>query len=444
MGDSKYLHPVALTWSQGPQKLKKLKNKLKLYFGSKSKSDGGECEIRDSDCSPGYITIYFKEEAARDRVLQRKDHELKLPDGTTLQLEVRLPEDTQSATTSPPPQDKAGVFPGKPTPKKEEVSPSHSSPLVLIENIQDSHSPEILNLLVENMSGKSMDTDFYIERIPEIQCAVITFTCDIDIADFIRQFSGSLRVIQHKMTARDLEDIRSVRVEGIPPNTPEDMVTLYFESARNGGVSVEDVEMLSEERAALVTFHQAGVLRTVMTKRHMLNNEEISVYPYYPSIGHCLYGKEGPHMEIPDSVEIPISPHILAFILRNEQIKLNVEKAMADIYCEITWPNLDLPNPVIKLSLPSTLSSHLRTLAKIVPTWSDKVHKKFKASISKYKAAECDLKPPVWEAIKEKMSSSSYDGVLIKPDLAAEKVFIVGISEDIRGIEPIFRQLVEE
>ncbi|CAI9592416.1 unnamed protein product, partial [Staurois parvus] len=36
------------------------------------------------------------------------------------------------------------------------------------------------------------------------------------------------------------------------------------------------------------------------------------------------------------------------------------------------------------------------------------------------------------------------DGVLIKPDLAAEKVFIVGISEDIRGIEPIFRQLVEE
>ncbi|CAI9608554.1 unnamed protein product [Staurois parvus] len=260
MGDSKYLHPVALIWSQGPEKLKKLKNKLQLYFGSKSKSDGGECEIRDSDCIPGYITIYFKEEKARDRVLQRKDHELKLPDGTTLQLEVRLPEDTQSTTTSPPPQDKPEVScqgsPWKPTPEKEEVSPSHSSPLVLIENIQDRHTPQMLKLLVENISRRSMDTDFYIERIPEIQSAVITFTCDIDIADFIEKFSGSPRVKQHKLTARSLEETRSVRVEGIPPNTPEDMVTLYFESARNGGGSVEDVEMLSDERAALVTFHR--------------------------------------------------------------------------------------------------------------------------------------------------------------------------------------------
>ncbi|CAI9592420.1 unnamed protein product [Staurois parvus] len=324
MGDSTYLHPVALTWSQGPKKLKKLKNKLQLYFGSKSKSDGGECEIRDSDCSPGYITIYFKEEAARDRVLQRKDHELKLPDGTTLQLEVRLPEDTQSTTTSPPPQDRAGASQAEKSrnlPEKKEVSPSRSSSPVLIENLQDSCTSEILSLLVGNTSGKSMDTDFYIERIPEIQSAVITFTCDIDIADFIGKFSGSRRVKQHKLKARRLEEIRSIRVERIPSNTPEDMVTLYFESAKNGGGSVEDLEMLLDERAALVTFQEEGVLKTVMTKRHMLNNNPISLYPYYPSIGHCLYGKEGPHMEIPDSVKIPISPHILAFILKNEQIK---------------------------------------------------------------------------------------------------------------------------
>ncbi|XP_040214244.1 protein mono-ADP-ribosyltransferase PARP14-like [Rana temporaria] len=202
--------------------------------------------------------------------------------------------------------------------------------------------------------------------------------------------------------------------------------------------------MLSDEGSALVTFHQAGVLKTVMTKRHVLNNKTISVYPYYPSIGHCLYGKDGPRIEIPDSVEILISPHILAFILKDEQIKQNVEKAMADVSCDITWPNVDHPTPVIKLSLPSTLSSHLRTLAKIVPTWSDNVYKTFKAFISKYKAAECDLKPPVWEAIKEKMSSPQYDGVLIKPDLAVEKAFIVGISEDVEKIEPIFRKLVEE
>ncbi|XP_073490605.1 protein mono-ADP-ribosyltransferase PARP14-like [Aquarana catesbeiana] len=454
MGDSKYLHPVALTWSQGPQKLKKLKNKLQLYFWSKNKSDGGDCEIRDTDCTRGYVLIYFKEEAAQDRVLQRKTHELKLPDGGTLQLEVQLPEDIQSTETSPPPQDEAGASKteksqnlpgtGKPTPEKEEVLPSRLSTSVLIENIPDSCTPEMLNLLVGNISDRSMDTDFYIENIPEIQSAVITFTCDIDIDDFIGKFSGSSRVKRQKIIAKSLEETRSVRVEGIHPSTPEDMVTLYFESAKNGGGRVEDMEMLSDEGAALVTFHQAGVLNTVMRKRHVLNNNTISVYPYYPSIGHCLYGKDGPHIEIPDSVEIPISPHILAFILKDEQIKLNAEKAVADVSCDITWPNVDHPTPVIKLSLPSTLSSHLQTLVKIIPTWSDNVHRKFKAFISKYKAAECDLKPSVWEAIKEKMSSSSYDGVLIKPDLAAEKVFIVGISEDVETIEPIFRKLLEE
>ncbi|XP_077305873.1 protein mono-ADP-ribosyltransferase PARP14-like [Lithobates pipiens] len=452
MGDSKYLHPVALTWSQGPQKLKKLRNKLQLYFGSKSKSDGGECEIRDTDCTQGYILIHYKEETARDRVLQRKTHELKLPDGTTLQLEVRLPEDIQSTETSPAPRDEAGdcktkksqKLPGKPTPERcpPEVSPSRLSSLVLIENIPDSCTSEILNLLVENISDRSVDVDFYIERIPEIQSAVITFTCDIDIADFIGKFSGSPRVKQQKITAKSLEETRSVRVEGIPRNTPEDMVTLYLESARNGGGSVEDLKMLSDEGAALVTFQQAGVLKTVMTKQHMLNNKKISVYPYYPSIGHCLYGKDGPHIEMPDSVEIPICPHILAFILKDGQIKLNVEKEMANVSCDITWPNVDHPTPAMKLSLSRNLSSHLRTLAKIVPTWSDNIHRKFNAFISKYKATECDLKPPVWEAIKEK--SSSYDGVLIKPDLVAEKAFIVGISEDVQKIEPIFRKQVEE
>ncbi|XP_077305872.1 protein mono-ADP-ribosyltransferase PARP14-like [Lithobates pipiens] len=452
MGDSKYLHPVALTWNQEPQKLKKLKNKLQLYFGSKSKSDGGECEIRDTDCTRGYILIYYKEETARDRVLQRKTHELTLPDGATLQLEVRLPEDIQSTETSPPPQAEAGASKseksqnlpgtGKPTPEKAEVSPSRLSSPVLIENIPDSFTPEILNLLVGNISDRSVDVDFYIENIPEIQSAVITFTCDIDIDDFIGKFSRNPRVKQQKITAKSLEETRSVRVEGIHPSTPEDMVMLYFESAKNGGGSVEDMEMLSDEGAALVTFHQAGAVKTVMTKKHVLHNKTILLYPYYPSIGHCLYGKDGPRIEIPDSVEVPISPYILAFILTDGQNKQKIEKAMSDVSCDITWPNVDHPTPAIKLSLPRTLFSHLRTLAKIIPTWRDNVHKEYNAFISKYKAAECDLKPPVWEAIKEK--SSSYDGVLIKPDLAAEKAFIVGISEDVTKIEPIFRKHVEE
>ncbi|XP_072275175.1 protein mono-ADP-ribosyltransferase PARP14-like [Pyxicephalus adspersus] len=290
--------------------------------------------------------------------------------------------------------------------EKEEVSPSYSSTLVLIENIQDNCIPEIINLLVENISKKLADIDFFIERIPEIHSAVITFTCDIDTADFIGKFSSCHRAQGQGVTARSLEESRTVRVEGIPPKTPETMIELYFESARNGGGSVQNVVMLPDENAVLVTFYLPEVLQTLMTRQHAFNNQAVSVYPYYTSIGHCLYGQKGPHTAIPDSEEIPISLHITEFISKDPQKKIIVENAMANIYCDITWPDLGHPTPVIKLSFLNTLSCQLWTLAKVAPTWKNKVHAEFSRLMSMYKVIECDLKPPVWEAIREKVSSS--------------------------------------
>ncbi|XP_073490612.1 protein mono-ADP-ribosyltransferase PARP14-like [Aquarana catesbeiana] len=461
MGDGKYQHPVALHWDQGPEKLKPLKNKLQLYFGSKSKSDGGECEIRETDCSRGYVLIYYKEEGARDRVLQRKTHHLKLPNGTTLQLIVRLPEDGQSTQSSAPSEDaktppptqedpadhKVHQIPGeeeKPTREDDEVTLDPPSSQVLIENIQDSCTPEMLNLLVENTSEKNEEMDFHVEMIPEIRSAVVTFTSENDIPDFIGRFSGIPRVKQQKLRAKCLENTRSVRVEGLPANTSEDFLGLYFESAKHGGGPIEEIEMLPEEGAAIITFSSAEVVKTVLTKQHKFHNSVLSVYPYYPSIGQWLYGKKETHIMTPRPVECPICAQMLEFIFNNEEIKQSIEKQMTDHYCDVKWPKPGDPQPLMTLSFPSNLSSHLRTLSKIAPTWRNKVQAKFSLLLSKYKVIEYDLKPPVWEAIRTKVSSSSYDGVLIKPDIAAEKAFIVGILEDVEKIEPIFKKLVEE
>ncbi|XP_073490609.1 protein mono-ADP-ribosyltransferase PARP14-like [Aquarana catesbeiana] len=461
MGDSKYQHPVALHWDQGPEKLKPLKNKLQLYFGSKGKSDGGECEIRDTDCTRGYVLIYYKEEAARDRVLQRKTHHLKLPNGTTLQLIVRLPEDGQSTQSSAPLEDaktppstqedpadhKVHQSPGeeeKPTRKDDEVTLDPPSSQVLIENIQDRFSPEMLNLLVENISGKNEDIDFHVERIPEIQSAVVTFTSKKDIPDFIERFSGSPRAKQQNLRVKCLENTRSVRLEGLPANTSEDFLELYLESTKHGGGPIEKKEMLPEEGAAIITFSSPEVVKTFLTKPHTFHNSVLSVYPYYPSIGQWLYGKKNNDIMTPGPVECPICAQILEFIFNNEEIKQSIEKQMTDHYCEVKWPKPGDPKPLITLSFPSNLSAHLRTLSKIAPTWSNKVQAEFSPLMSKYKVLEYDLKPLVWEDIREKVSSSPYDGVLIKPDLAAEKAFIVGISEDVEKIEPIFKKLVEE
>ncbi|XP_077306333.1 protein mono-ADP-ribosyltransferase PARP14-like [Lithobates pipiens] len=302
----------------------------------------------------------------------------------------------------------------------------------------------MFNLLVENISEKNEETDFHVERIPEIRSAVVTFTSENDNPDFIRRFSGSPRAKQQNLRAKFLENTRSVRLEGLPANTSEDFLELYLESAKHGGGPIEKKEMLPEEGAAIITFSSTEVVKTFLTKQHKFHNAVLSVYPYYPSIGQWLYGEKKTDIMTPGPVECPICAQILEFIFNHEEIKRSIEKQMTDHYCDVIWPKPGDPKPLITLSFPSNLSAHLRTLSKISPTWSNKVQAEFSLLMSKYKVIEYDLKPPVWEDIRKKVSASPYDGVFIKPEIAAEKAFIVGISEDVEKIEPIFKKLVEE
>ncbi|XP_068102339.1 protein mono-ADP-ribosyltransferase PARP14-like [Hyperolius riggenbachi] len=460
-----FQHPVALTWDLGPDRLKKLRNKILLHFQKTRESGGGECEIRDIDCSRGYILIHFRERAARDRVLQ-KTQVLRVDGKNTLQLKIQLPDggNTETdATKSPPParaDDGAAESPvdrnsgeAAPATEEEEEVPrvedeltqeNPPSSLILIQNLQESCSSEMLNLLVENISGKTQDSDFCVERIPEIQSAVVTFTSEKETSDFTGKFSGSPRAKQLKLKARYLEESRTVRVEGLPPNISEDHLSLYFESPRNGGGSVETMEMFPEEGAAIITFPSAEVIKTVLGRQHVFSNKNLSVYPYYPSISQCLYGKEGPSTAALDPVPYPISLPMWEFIYNNTEIRQAIEQQMSDHYCDVTWPDPGHTSPVITLSFPSMLSAHARTLAKIAPAWSTKVHTMFSRLISNYKVIECELKPQVWDAIKEKVTSAPYDGIFIRPDLGAEKVSIVGISEELTKVEPKFRKLVEE
>ncbi|KAM5151897.1 uncharacterized protein ACMZJ9_010181 [Mantella aurantiaca] len=58
------------------------------YRRRAKKSGGGECEIKDTDCRPGYILIHFKDKEAQQRVLQKNSHQLILNDNTQLDLLV--------------------------------------------------------------------------------------------------------------------------------------------------------------------------------------------------------------------------------------------------------------------------------------------------------------------------------------------------------------------
>ncbi|XP_040214242.1 protein mono-ADP-ribosyltransferase PARP14-like isoform X2 [Rana temporaria] len=451
MGDPKYPYPVALQWKEDPEVLKKLKNKLLLYFQKRSESNGGECEIRDTDCARGHILIHFKEETARDGVLKKDTHELKLPGGKKMKLDVRSQgadggrrpvEQPEVSKVDPTPQPQAAEAPSN---QSQHVTQEPPSSLILIENLQDSYSSEMLNLLVENISGANGDTDFQVERIPEKQCAVITFTCDIDILGFVENFSKNSKIRTSKMKVKPLKETRTIRVEGLPPNTPEDYIGLYFENPKHGVPgSTEDTVAIPEEGAALVTFSTVEAAKKVLGRKHLFQKKEVSVYPYYPAQDIVLYGDQRPQIRTPEPLTFPVSRYILEFILSNDQFKDNMEKTMGTHTCEIKWPDLVCPNPVITLSFPEAQSTDLRLLVKLLPTWKDEVRLEFSRLISKYKVEEYKMDQSVWYVVKERANSSTYKGVLIKPELGSGKVFLVGLVKDIARIDPTFRQLIEE
>ncbi|NXK31691.1 PAR14 polymerase, partial [Piprites chloris] len=130
---------------------------------------------------------------------------------------------------------------------------AETSPSVVFENIEKC-SPNCLRLLLENISGLTVDEDFTVEEIPEIKVAVATFIKSIDAEEFVKKCLQHKRVREFKMTARVLELTRTIKAENLPESISPDYITVYFESARNGGGPVSDVQLFSEENSAIVTF----------------------------------------------------------------------------------------------------------------------------------------------------------------------------------------------
>lgn len=56
------------------------------------------------------------------------------------------------------------------------------------------------------------------------------------------------------MTAWLLESTQSIKAENLPESISTDYLTVYFESTRNGGGPVSDVQLFPEENSAIVTF----------------------------------------------------------------------------------------------------------------------------------------------------------------------------------------------
>ncbi|XP_009586393.1 PREDICTED: poly [ADP-ribose] polymerase 14-like, partial [Fulmarus glacialis] len=381
-----------------------------MYFENKKKSGGGAIESYIKKDQQMIITFQNEEDA--QEVLQRKHHSVKKIDLFVKPWQV---EDSQESLLST---------------------------VVVLENVQETVKDCMLIMLVENISGLSEDDgDFSVEMIPEIHAAVVTFTGNIAAGEFASKLNQNHRAKQQNITARCLELTRRIRAENIPPNTPSDYITIYFESKKNGGAQVVDVQQLPDENAAIITFSDHKDVTNILAKQHSLSQTPIFVYPYYISLGTTLYGKEGPQIKKPDPITVPLDLYIWGYLQRNNRLIEAISCEMAKCNCVLTWPEPRCADPKVTLHPSATLSEQKRLVSRLIKTWNEDVSTAFSHSISKYKAIKCPVSTEVWEAIRNRFT---HDEVLIIPCISKDLVVLVGEKEVVKDVEQELKFLIEE
>uniref|UniRef100_A0A8C3R8Q2 Poly [ADP-ribose] polymerase n=1 Tax=Cyanoderma ruficeps TaxID=181631 RepID=A0A8C3R8Q2_9PASS len=441
-----------------------LRKKLLCYFQSQRRSGGGECELRtgtDTGTGPGHILVCFSCPEVKQRVLERRSHQLDLGEEGKLRLIVTEPEtalatkeDTSEEKSDPTKAlDAMSSLETKDDTKalekesfvqkselQEKVDSAEASPSVVFENTERC-SPDCLQMLLENISGLTVDADFTVELIPEINVAVATFIKSIDTKEFVKKCSQHRRIREFKMTARLLESTRAIKAENLPDSISTDYLTVYFESARNGGGPVSDVQLFPEENSAIISFCDHKDLITVLEKQHLLDQTLISVHPYYHSLGTALYGEERPSVKMPDPIGMPLDPYVWQFLQRHANLMQDINQEMAVCHSELQWPQADCANPGVMLCPSPSLCKQKKPMIKLLKTWQQDASTEFLRIMARYTAIKCKVNSSGWKDVKKKLSK---EVALIITDISEEMVVIAGNRAAVDCAEKEVRECMEQ
>uniref|UniRef100_A0A8C6Y7K6 Poly [ADP-ribose] polymerase n=1 Tax=Naja naja TaxID=35670 RepID=A0A8C6Y7K6_NAJNA len=442
-GEASYRFPLVVEGNWGCSLSKTLKNKLLCYFQSPKRSGGGECKILVDPVILFYISV-------RESVLSIKSHELSLPGMKTLKLTASLPSVEVAPNNNVPLEEqdpnaqevlqrdchqisKIALHVKK---YQQELSQDPSSSLVVLENVPETTIECMLILLVETVSGLSEeDKDFNVEMMPECNAAVITFIKPIETNKFIRAFNQYHRVQQQKISARTLEMPKSILVEDISPEIPEDYIVVYFECKKHGGGLVLDISYIPEDNSAIITFQE--IVATILQRKHSLMNGPVSVYPYYKSLGTAMYGKERLQIKMPDPFPVSIDPYHWRFLQQNYCFLQEITREMAGHCCEIKWPSEVCGNLEIMVHPSLDLSKRKRSLVK---TWKEDALTVITQILSRHKVVRREINSELWEAIRNSLVK---DDILIMTDASKREVVLVGAVGSVKEAEEEMKVLIE-
>ncbi|KAG9331332.1 hypothetical protein JZ751_019498 [Albula glossodonta] len=437
-----YPYRVAVEGEWGTNRSKRIKNKLHIYFQSKKKSGGGECQVEYSGQGSGRAIVCFKSEDARKRVFEKPDHEITVENATVAlrlglcdelskeeHLEAKLDDVTSAASGSVSEEKQSGSdATGAEEPAQSRV--------VVLENVPEQLNKELLAILVENICNVKED-GFFLEMIWDIDVAVVSFHHPSVAALFLAKCDGHKCFRQHRIRTRSLEPTRSVRVENLPPEAGEELLELYFEKEREGGGKVEAIKMLDEEQAAIVTFQDPKVTETVQKSKHHICKALVHVYPYHESLGTALYGRGRPEWKLPQTFSKSLQPALCRFLLSKGHLGV-INDQMRSHFCQV-----ELDEAGAKLSpLPALLKQKDLT-ANHIKGWRGNALQEFRSVMARYRCFEFGVSSSVWKAAKRELCQVVKENAVLQPNEANRVVAIACLAEDMERIQQVVKEIMQ-
>uniref|UniRef100_A0A8C9SP92 Poly [ADP-ribose] polymerase n=1 Tax=Scleropages formosus TaxID=113540 RepID=A0A8C9SP92_SCLFO len=432
-------------WGSGAPKLV---NKLTIYFQSK-RSQGGDCLVEAGGGGDAQrAVVRFKSEHVRQRVLNKQEHELKLGQ-KILKLTVRLPQPEDEANlgnVSTLPEVfvmystnidvlKQFIFENASSQSASEVAgleEEEQMTSVVLESIQEKMNQHFLEILVENISDCSAESeDFIIEIIPDISTAVVSFRNSKDAQEFIKNCPSNKMFRQNGLAVKLLENTTEVRVENIPPGVDSDYLHLYFD--REGDVNkVTKVD----EQCAIVSFMNPKVVDKIIKKQYRIQERPLKVYPHYQSLGTALYGKNRPVWKLPKPFTENIDSAIWKF-LHDKEMTEAVKQDMVNHFCTV-----DLQSPIVEISPIPSLLKQKGLMSRHIDGWRENASSAFHSALSKFTSFKCQVHTPLWNATEPEIRSALMDVVTVMPDMNKEEITLAGLKEDVERFQKVLAEIL--
>ncbi|KAI3372981.1 hypothetical protein L3Q82_023426 [Scortum barcoo] len=381
--------PVTVEGSWRPDQTRTVRNKLQLYFQSKKKSSGGDCRVEAEEGAPR-AAVYFRSEEVRERVLARKNHEIVVGDQTISLRLISASSPASSSNIADPSADsktpKSEVRPGNgasANSRKESVQ----SVAVVLDNVNDNMSKDLLAMMVENVSGLD-ESDFSLEIIWETSRAVVKFTSptggktagntQIHISNHTKTRHGEFprwESMQPEAAETQTDSSTSGGSEQRPSGEPslrlwiknfeeenefnpfwnkahcyitkcgKKLLDLYFE--KNWAMP-DNIVMIPTEQAAIVTFSDPKVVESICTKQdYVMRSIPVKMYPFYESLGTALYGKDRPTWKMPEPFTESVH-HVIWKFLQMKKLSKRINDQMLPYFCSVGLENPERPAPAWK------------------------------------------------------------------------------------------------